>query len=90
MSEGSLIEGIVEDFASHWWGASRAFVLPWLLVGSVFDATSFADGKIKSKQELWDKYMENNAFKAALWKTAESAYGSIYYAYENFFTKSCG
>lgn len=25
---------LVENFATHWWGSSRAFILPWLLVTS--------------------------------------------------------
>lgn len=73
----------IEHFSSHWWGASRAFMLPWLLVGSVFDASNGGDGKLKSKQELWNQYLQINAFNGALWKTAEGAYSAIYYAYEN-------
>jgi len=83
LSEGLAIESAVEDFSSHWWGASRAFVLPWLLVNGVFDASNGGGGKVKYKQELWDKYLTINSFKGALWKTAEGTYGAIYYAYEN-------
>ena len=83
LSKGLSIESAVEAFSSHWWGASRSFVLPWLLVSSVFDASNSGGGEIKSKQELWDKYLHINSFKGALWKTAEGAYGAIYYAYEN-------
>ena len=83
LSKGLAIEAAVEDFSSHWWGASRAFLLPWLLVDGVFDASNGGGGEVKSKQELWDKYLNINSFKGALWKTAEGAYGAIYYAYEN-------
>lgn len=83
LSEGLVIESAVEDFSSHWWGASRAFVLPWLLVDGVFDASNGGGGEVKNKQELWDNYLNINSFKGALWKTAEGAYGAIYYAYEN-------
>jgi len=83
LSEGLAIESAVEDFSSHWWGASRAFILPWLLVSGVFDASNGGGGEVKSKQELWDKYLQINSFRGALWKTAEGAYGAIYYAYEN-------
>lgn len=83
IADGSKIQAFVEDFAFHWWGASRAFVLPWLLVGGVFDASKGGGGEFHSKQELWEHYMGTNSFKAALWKTAEGAYSSVYYAYEN-------
>jgi hypothetical protein len=83
ISDGSKIHAAVEDFAFHWWGASRAFVLPWLLVGGVFDASKGGGGEVQSKQELWQHYMASDSFKAALWKTAEGGYSSVYYAYEN-------
>jgi len=81
--EGLPIVPAVEDFSSHWWGASRAFVLPWLLVDGVFEASNGGGGEVKNKQELWDRYLQINSFKGALWKTAEGAYVAIYYAYEN-------
>lgn len=81
--DGLNIQPAVEDFSAHWWGASRAFVLPCLLVGGVFDASPGARSQFRNKQDLWDHYLEIDAFKGALWKTAEGAYGSIYYAYEN-------
>ena len=83
LTAGLDIESSVQEFSSHWWGASRLFVLPWLLVGSVFDASNGGGGEVESKQALWDEYLRINSFKGALWKTAESAYGAIYYAYEN-------
>lgn len=33
--DGSEIVDEVEGFLIHWWGASRAFTLPWLLVDGV-------------------------------------------------------
>ncbi|MBY0474544.1 MAG: hypothetical protein K2Q13_05725 [Nitrosomonas sp.] len=83
LSEGLAIESAVEDFSSHWWGASRAFVLPWFLVSGVFEASNGGGGEVTNKQELWDKYLHINSFKGALWKAAEGAYGAVYYAYEN-------
>ena len=83
IAQGSKIQASVEDFAFHWWGASRAFVLPWLLVGGVFDASNGGGGEVQSKQQLWQHYLAHDSFKAALWKTAEGAYSSVYYAYEN-------
>lgn len=83
LADGLAIESAVEDFSSHWWGASRAFLLPWLLVDGVFNASNGGGGEVRDKQQLWNEYLEIDSFKGALWKTAESAYGSIYYAYEN-------
>ncbi len=77
---GSHIEISVEEFATHWWGTSRAFVLPWLLVTGVYDAAKGSN--VCSKQDLWQKYLEINAFSGSLWKTAGNAYIGIYYAYE--------
>lgn len=84
LSKDSVIERAVEDFSTHWWGASRAFVLPWLLVNGVFDASNGGNEQIASKQELWNQYLSIASFNVALWKVAEGAYISIYYAYENF------
>jgi hypothetical protein len=82
--DGTELESIVEDFAAHWWGASRSFVLPWLYVNGVYDAVDnivpLAD---KSRQDLWRELLEVNAFKASLWKISEGAFCAIYYAYEN-------
>ena len=88
LSAGLNIESAIEEFSSHWWGASRSFILPWLLVGGVFDASNGGGGEVASKQELWNEYLKINSFKGSLWKTAESAYGSIYYAYENLVVNS--
>lgn len=81
--ENLEIKQAFEHFSAHWWGASRAFIMPWLLVGGVYDATYGGGGTSKDKQELWNQYLKINAFKGALWKTAENAYNSTYYAYEH-------
>jgi len=84
MTEGTVIQKEIEELSAHWWGASRAFILPWLLVTGVFDSVnSVVPIFDKTKQEFWDEYLKINAFKGSLWKTAEGAYNSIYYAYEN-------
>lgn len=86
--DGSDIEAAVEDFAAHWWGASRSFVLPWLYVTGVYDAINSTVPIIgKSKQGLWDEFLEVNAFNASLWKIAEGAFCAIYYAYENLLVR---
>lgn|SRR5574337_206266 len=82
--DGSEIVDEVEGFSAHWWGASRAFTLPWLLVDGVFESINGIVPLIdKTKQDYWDEYLKIMAFKGALWKVAEGAYLSIYYAYEN-------
>lgn len=82
--DGSEISDEVEEFTAHWWGASRAFVLPWLLVDGVYEVVNeMAPILDKTKQDYWDEYLKSMAFKSSLWKTAESTYISIYYAYEN-------
>lgn len=86
--EHSELEDAVEDFAAHWWGASRSFVLPWLYVTGVYDAVSSTIPIIdKSKQDLWNEYLEVNAFNASLWKIAEGSFCAIYYAYENLLVR---
>jgi len=81
--KGTGIDSIVEEFATHWWGCARAFVLPWLLVNGVYDGVNITRPVEASRQDLWDKYLETNAFRVALWKLSEGMYCSIYYAYEN-------
>ena len=83
LADGLPIESAVEDFSFHWWGASRSFVLPWLLVDGVFKSSNGGGGTVNSEQELWNTFLQTNSFRGALWKLAEGAYGSIYYAYEN-------
>jgi hypothetical protein len=84
----SRLEDIVEDFAAHWWGASRSFVLPWLCVTGVYDAVNSTVPILgKSNQDLWNEYLEVNAFKASLWKVAEGSFCAIYYAYENLLVR---
>ncbi|MDR8525102.1 hypothetical protein [Shewanella fidelis] len=85
--EGSFLENEVEDFCSHWWGASRMFTLPWLLTKGVCDIAGLKDPD--SLECVWNKYLENNAFKGAAWKTAENSYCSLYYAYENLIVAIC-
>ncbi|MCU7849381.1 MAG: hypothetical protein KZQ89_15615 [Candidatus Thiodiazotropha sp. (ex Lucinoma kastoroae)] len=82
-SEQTLFHQHIEEFAAHWWGASRAFTLPRLLVISVGDAAGGYELHGKTNEQLWSEYLQIKAFKGALWKTAESTYCSIYYAYEN-------
>jgi len=79
------IESVAEEFVSHWWGSARAFVLPWLLVNGVYDSiySSMPIPPDKSRQDVWDEYLQHNEFWGALWKLAESMYCCIYYAYEN-------
>jgi len=82
--EDTKIEKVADEFLAHWWGISRAFLLPSLLVDGVYSAVSRNNpGIILSKDDLWKEYLNINAFKGALWKTAESTYCSTYYAYEN-------
>ena len=82
--DGSEIIDEVEELSAHWWGASRAFTLPWLLVDGIFESINSIVPVIdKTKQDYWDEYLKIMAFKRALWKAAEGAYNSIYYAYEN-------
>lgn len=86
--DGSRLEEIADDFGAHWWGASRSFVLPWLCVTGVYDAVDSTVPILdKSKQDLWDEYLKNNAFKASLWKVAEGSFCAIYYAYENLLVR---
>ena len=85
MTEGTEIQREVEEFAAHWWGASRAFILPWLLVTGVYDGIhSVVPIMDKTNQDFWGEYLKTNEFKGSLWKVAEGAYNSIYFAYENF------
>lgn len=81
--KGTDIEGIVEEFAAHWWGSARAFVLPWVLVNGVYDGVNSIIPVGASRQDLWNEYLKNSAFRGALWKLSEGMYCSIYYAYEN-------
>jgi len=85
--DGLKIVDAIEHFSTHWWGASRAFVLPWLLVSAVYNASNSRGRVVGSKQALWNEYLETNAFKGALWKTAESSFCSIYYAYEELIVR---
>jgi hypothetical protein len=81
LSDGSKIENIIEEFNAHWWGSSRMFVLPWLLVKGVRDASGINNKY--TLDDVWAVYLYNNAFQGALWKVAENSYCSLYYAYEN-------
>lgn len=86
--DGSDLEAPVEDFAAHWWGASRSFVLPWLYVNGIYDAVDSTVPIIgKSRQDLWNEYLQVNAFNASLWKIAEGSFCAIYYAYENLLVR---
>lgn len=87
--DGTQLAVAVEDFAAHWWGASRSFVLPWLHVNGIYDAVDSTSPLIgKSRQDLWDDFIKINAFKASLWKISEGAFCAIYYAYENFLVQN--
>jgi len=82
--DGTNIEKVTDEFLAHWWGTSRAFLLPALLVDGVYSAASQGNPEFPiSKDSLWEQYLNINAFKGALWKSSESSYCSIYYAYEN-------
>jgi hypothetical protein len=81
LAEGTGVEAIFEEFAAHWWGSSRAFVLPWLLVSGVHE--SLHKMVPLTQQDVWSEYLKQVEFQVALWKLAESMYCSIYYAYEN-------
>lgn len=62
--------------------------MPWLYVTGVYDAINSTVPIIgKSKQDLWDEFLEVNAFNASLWKIAEGAFCAIYYAYENLLVR---
>ncbi len=77
------IDDVALEFASHWWGSARAFVLPWFLINEVYDGASSNLPAGISRQNLWNEYMKADEFRVALWKLSESMYCSIYYAYEN-------
>lgn len=81
--KGSPIENIFEDFYAQWYGTARAFILPWLLINGVYDSICAFVTPNKSKQELWEEYLQQTEFKCSLWKLAESTFCSLYYAYEN-------
>lgn len=81
--KGTEIEGLVEDFAAHWLGSARAFILPWLLVNGVYDGINNIIPLSSSPQDVWNGYLKITGFHAALWKLSEGMYCSIYYAYEN-------
>ena len=81
--KGTEIEYIAEEFVAHWWGSSRAFILPWLLVNGVYDGVNSLVPVPISRQELWNEYLSSYAFHGALWKLSENMFCSIYYAYEN-------
>lgn len=83
LTKGSRIEQQVSSFGFAWWGHARAFVLPWIFVGSVHDLIQQGPLSAKpTKQAIWDDFLEVDGFKAALWKVAESSYCGLYYAYE--------
>ncbi len=82
--DGTSVEKVTDEFLAHWWGTSRAFLLPALLVDGVYAAAAQNSPVFPiSKDSLWEQYLNINAFKGALWKSSESSYCSIYYAYEN-------
>jgi len=82
--DGTIVEKVTDEFLAHWWGTSRVFLLPSLLVDGVYAAASNNNPEFPiSKDSLWEQYLNINAFKGALWKSSESSYCSIYYAYEN-------
>ena len=81
--KGTELESVAEEFALHWWGSARAFILPWLLINGVYDGVNSIVPVPKSRQDLWNDYLKRSEFHAALWKLSESTYCSIYYAYEN-------
>ena len=81
--KGTWLESIVEEFAAHWWGSARAFILPSLLVNGVYDSVDTIVPLDRSRQDVWKDYLKHKEFRVALWKLAESRYCSIYYAYEN-------
>ncbi|KQX99749.1 hypothetical protein ASD22_05815 [Rhodanobacter sp. Root480] len=83
LAKGSHIEKQVSSFGYAWWGHARAFILPWLFIGSIHDLIQQNPlSKNSTKQAIWDEYLKINGFKAALWKVAESSYCGLYYAYE--------
>lgn len=82
--ESSDIASTFDRFAAHWYGAARAFTMPWLFVNGVFDAINIASSdRVKTRQKLWDEYLKIDGFNVGLWKIAEGVYSSTYYAYEN-------
>jgi hypothetical protein len=81
--KGTEIEGLFEEFAAHWLGSARAFILPWLLANGVYDEINSIIPLPTSPQDVWNGYLKITGFHAALWKLSEGMYCSIYYAYEN-------
>lgn len=76
-----------ENFAIGWYGNARAFIMPWLLVNRVYDAIAAVSRPLYDRHVVWQEYLQRPEFRAALWKTAENSFVSIYYAYEDYFVR---
>ncbi|MCF7515337.1 hypothetical protein L3V43_17695 [Pseudoalteromonas sp. L23] len=81
LTESSGFKDNIDDFAAQWWGSARMFTLPWLLVSGVHSLAE--EHRPVSLDQVWNEYLKIDGFNGALWKTAENAYCSLYYAYEN-------
>ncbi|EHK9181951.1 hypothetical protein KCU29_004621 [Vibrio parahaemolyticus] len=76
-------DDILDDFLAQWWGTARMFALPELMTSSLASMSSCKSNEMKDS--VWEFLVKRPEMQAALWKTAESAYCSFYYAYECFF-----
>lgn len=82
--DGTFLNDIADHFGGNLYGSSRAFVLPWILVESIYNSKI---GTI-NRNDIWEQLKQTNAFNAALGKTSENCYVAIYCAYEDYILNS--
>ncbi|HHF3171012.1 TPA: hypothetical protein ACPJ1O_004392 [Vibrio diabolicus] len=84
--QGTEFDDTLDDFLAQWWGTARMFSLPWLMSSSLSNMSG--DESIEMQDSMWKLLIQRPEMQVALWKTAESAYCSFYYAYECFVVSS--
>ncbi len=82
--DGTFLNDIADHFGGNLYGSARAFVLPWILVESIYNSKI---GTI-NRNDIWEQLKQTNAFNTALGKTSENCYVAIYCAYEDYILKS--
>jgi hypothetical protein len=82
--DGTFLNDIGDHFGGNLYGATRAFVLPWILIDSIYNNNSRAI----NRKYIWEQFKRINAFNAALGKTSENCYVAIYCAYEDYILQS--